>query len=685
MNVYRCAGFSCHGQYCAFLDVKLDANGRVDETSARCRLRGLPRDDYRLWPEHDVRTGRVIHNNTAWTEPIRIGPDVIWETITTADNGLSYSPSNKPRRTEDYNAHPGYVIREENMPSQDFISEETIITPFGDGINLSFSTLGWISQRIWGMQNVERCMYGLYGSYKPEYGMIIPKCAQNYCGSIPDWINYTYVPFRESSTKEFKLANATDEELVDHCVKWFGRTKSAVKIIEIMKAIRKGEFIWLDNVLENHGYPEKYRQAFMKATNIKTKSLFLKDGTHKSVNLKKYWLYYKVLKRDLPYEKGLVLRANIINYVLNDPYMATIDPDRPDVVNKDGSIFNKPSRRYWWIVNIISDAVAEGNEAGKKPIVNTSILPQWFRKMVNAMVRNAKNVVEYEPERKVPVIRLLDIISDMKEYSYRDTPHWRRRLKFFSSILRAGVKWTKSEVRNAWWNFCRASDAGDPVIFWEWVESVRNASSADIHRFTIDQTPMSDKREFATNLLEARIQRDSFQVYEPPLQSRWKQITPKVRRTSEEGQVKTIPEEMFWNELTRVHVVTGKRAAELYESFKHHFAQVDPENVRSLMEDLKEEARYSVVMGNAIDGDDIGYGSPYKIVDYDGSQEIFNKYGDDVEPDDRDSEEIIPIDSQCDGMELTEEIQDESNSEISNASETDKEDEVEESSNEEVV
>ena len=647
MNVNRCAGFKWHGQHCCFLEMEIDENGKPVEDTAVCRLRGRPVDEYRLIPEHDSASGRVIHNNQNFTEFVRLGPDIIWETVNPVENGLTFTP--RKLRVEDFNTHPLYTIKDVNEPkttSKD-IGDNTILVPFGDAENLAFSSVGWKEQDVKGLERIDKCFCGLYGEFNlktaiitdtkngvPTKAMATPKCIKDQCGQIPDWINYTMIPPSRSRQYTFFVAKASNRDIVDHCIKWFGPTMSAAAIAKILIAIRGGEYINMYNVLDNHGIDEQTVKKFMRETNTRTKDIF------KPINLLKYWLYYTHVLCELPYIKGLPYRANLVNFLLNNPANSKINPNEPDAVMKDGTLVFSTPHRYWHMINIIMHTYYE-DRRGRAPLLNKSMLPDWLVPMINAV--REKRDIEDKDFKNPGVKRLKDIVEKICDgtYAIKDTEHWHKRAEAFADIVRAGQRWTLPEIKSAWVEFCRAYDASDPRRFWSWVEAIRSAEPDTIQNLLAVPGDIPPKRAFTEHLTAKGVivNKNTFKVRQLPLNERWGLITPKSSRTSEDGKVKGDPWDIFYTELKRVHVKMGKQGADTFEEF---LAALPIEEQKMLREEFKDDMDEDLMMGTIVDGDDIGRGGQIRIQDIDGREEMFHRESDETVADDARVDEDDP-------------------------------------------
>jgi hypothetical protein len=348
MNIGRCAGFKKNGLYCAFLEFKKDSNGKIDENSAHCALRGAPRDDYNVYPEHDSITKKVVYNRTNWgvPEPWRVGPNIVWESLTPHDTGFYYSFRRIPEASDE---HPCYSIENMNEPSLKSIGNETVITPFGEGLGLGFSPIGWKEQKIQGIERISKCQYHIHGEYNQFHDMILPKCAKEHIGDIPGWINYTTVPPRKKTQYTFILQDANRKEIVEYCVKWFDRTLLAANIAEIMIGIKDGAYVNIREALANNGVSNNTIKLFMLQTNLRiNKPIY--------INTIKYFMYYKYLK-SLKKPESFILRANLLNFILNNQSIININPNTPDSLNKARQPIYSTSTRYWWLLMILKDVI----------------------------------------------------------------------------------------------------------------------------------------------------------------------------------------------------------------------------------------------------------------------------------------------------------------------------------------
>lgn len=630
MNVNRCDGFrNQYGRYCAFLDLPKGKDGKPDWSLAKCTLRGFPHDYYNLYPEHDTSTGRLVYNRSDWgtPKPWRVGTTTLWESLTFNDTGWFYTYQDR-RIPADKDMHPGYALYEINEPTAESIAENTIITPFGEGESLCFSTVGWAEQRTRGIEARDVCRPGIYGHYDETEGIVIPKCARDYCSEIPGWVNYTNIPSTRTKNYTFFLAKASDGAVLKHCLKWFGHTKSALAIAEIMLAIKSGEYIPMWDVLQNHGIHQKTVSMFMRETCVRL------HNVHSPMNMYKYFAYYRRLCQ-YPPAKSIPLRANLLNFVLNDPRLAKLNPRKPDQVFTSGGLGFATASRYWWLVMLIKAAITDGLRT-KKHILNYGKLPEWLGPMMEEYGKKRRPPDE-RTGKNPPVIKFEDLVydSDVDENSVladfrkdKNPSLFKRRARIFTGIAKAGLRWTKPQVRAAWFNFCRAQQARKPVIFWEWVESMRLANGKQTRDLLVDPVEIAPERAFAVHLKAHRKSRDSFEMATPDTYAGWKTIP----RTSslvreDEGQRNTDPRDVFWKELNKVHVKSGQAARRMFNKFVEDFARMDPEKAKLIMSDFTGETVEDITMGNVVDGEDIGQhgGQGLKVVNIDGATEKIGK------------------------------------------------------------
>jgi hypothetical protein len=600
MNVNRCAGFKKHGLHCAFLIMPKDENGKPQEDSAKCALHCSPVDDYRLYPEHDSATGKVIHNRTDWTmpEPWRVGPNVLYESLSPHETGMTYSfRSSKCRIPEDDFMHPSYSLQNVNEPFLDSIGDNTIITPFGEGANLSLSTIGWKEQEVRGIESVSKCYHAIYGYYNALTQMVEPRCIREHIGDIPGWINYTNVPPRKKVNYTFFLEYANKEQIVDWAIKWFGTTTVAVRIAEIMLYVKTSrEYINIRDALINNGIKIRVVKAFLMNTNMNIKKA-------DKLNIHTYFMYYKFLK-SLKRPESFIWRANLINFLMNNERLSNMNPNKPDGVNKAGdSIFNTGTR-YWWFLMIMKDVIAT-DDVSKVKLLNRTIIPEWVFNMIDEYLK-PKSLPPIE--KKVPVIKLEEILSDIKGHQIS----FPTKLFVFAPIIHAGKRWTKMEIRATWYNFLQAFDGKCPNKFWNWVNDVRTADPLQVSTLMEIKIKTSDgiilekvdeppQRAFIQHLLEAMTSENSFHVKVPSVYESWLTIPRTGSLEKDDSPRDSDPREIFWKALKATHTKMGKTTIENFEHLKAMLIKQRPQEASQIIADCNEELSDTIILGDAID------------------------------------------------------------------------------------
>lgn len=660
MNVFRCARFKRYGKYCAFAHMDVGPDGKPVESSARCALKGRPRDEYRLIPEHDSSTGQVIYQRDfRLNNPLIVGASILWESLSHHDTGLTFFPDLKVskrtgrktgRRPEDKDMHPLYSLEEINEPVATSISEQTALVPFGSGDNLSFSATGYRTQKTRGIQRIETCFPGIYGIFEPAQGMVTPKCIIDQYGRIPNWQNFTNIPSPNVPRAwSLILVNSNQSQIEAHCIKWFGRSKLAVVMVEILLAIKNGAYVPLALALRNNGVPEQVVDGFLRDTNVASKP-------RRELNLFKYFRYYKYLKT-IPPAKSLVFRANLVNYLLNNDALSNVDPTKPDTYLKDGTPAFSHGRRYWWLLLIIKDAMKVETVHGRKVrILNPARAPSWLDAMIDTYMSDR----EMEPEIEIPsapFVRLMDIVGDFDKSREKDPDRWARKARVFTGIARAGKRWTLPEIRVAWHEFTRAFDGKSPYRFWEWVESVKTATDEQAKKkMLISQSAVTNlvletapERAFAHHLLLAMKSRNSFMVEEPHPYGRWMQMHPKGVNLFKEGSTTQVDHrDIFWKEYMRVK--RGRMASILFGKAKRQLMLANPAQAAMLIAEARDEAAEDLMFGDAVDRDDIGvFGSGRaRVIEADGVEAMLprssNPETDDVNFDDAEPNEHLHVD-----------------------------------------
>lgn len=623
-NIFRCLKNNVRGNYCAFMKYSKDETSKqlFEEGCALCRS-----DNYNAYPEHDS-DGSYVRNRPFSTDPFPFGVDVIWESFSTHDTGLTYSYDQRTENVADYNCNPLYTIKDINEPLvTGAVGDEHAAYVFGKDFP-AISTAGWKTQDIKGIERVEACRIGVYAQYNEYEKMVIPKCIKDYSADIYDWVNYTTVNTANPAfpRKSFFISQESNANIAKHCEKWFGKTSTAEAIYSILLAMKNGEFVDLKGALYANGISYDISKKFRRETSTMSKET-LYTGT---MNLENLCLYYHALGRmDIDQYKLRIYRANLINFLLNYPGIQNIDPSTYSGagVSKHGRQLYPTNRRYWSVCTLLMHETKRAQRQNKhdgkmyKPLLNYTVIPKWLLVQLKSMTTEGIDSLP-EDENLHPgvasVYKILELTGSSDEL---------RRLRIFSKLLHAGRKWNPTEIKFAWFHFNKAYNAKTPNIFWRIMESARTAHPGLVAHFlkelkihTGHDGEFSSERNFATHIVSEMKSSDSFEVETTPLCDRWQRMAPKPGRSSlgPDDEVKSDRSSIFWNELKKIHVKKGMYKPKIYSDVLQSSSSED-------YEDLIAELNESVIMGTALDKHDAGRDTGIRIVDIDGNEDTYGE------------------------------------------------------------
>lgn len=624
-NIFNCRRGLLHGNRCAFMKYAIDSmSGELAELGCSiCR-----KDEYRIYPEHNT-DGTFVHNKTSWTDPFPVGVDVIWENLSPHDTGLTYSYDRRDIRPEEYNFHPLYTIKDINEPLvTGTIGDEHAAYAFGKDFP-AISSVAWTIQEVKGLQRMEPCMVGLYAQFNERENMVFPKCLKDYSSDIIDWKNYTTVNTANPAfpRKKFFISEEPISSIAKYCVGWFENTKTAAAIFEILLAMKDGEFVDLKKALHANGVHAQTSKKFrMEVSTMSKRTLY-----RGNMNLHNIYLYYHALEQlNIPEAKVRIYRANIINFLMNYPGIANIDLNSPPAqrISREGRPILPVDKRYWYLIMILRSETLRAEKGNKKkgvmhkPLINYSSIPKWVIEQVKSMTTSDKHGFFGDDLKNPAVVNIktmLGIETNSKEKL--------RRLRVFSRLLEAGRRWNQTEIHLAWYHFNKAYDAKNPQKFWRMIESVRTANPAGIDNYLKELErntgmfgDLSDKRAFATHLLEERKHPDSFEVERAPLCDRWCRMYPKPGRASlgPDDEVRMDRAEVFWLELKKIHVKDGRYKFQIFSDILKSSSEKD-------YDDLLEEIKEDVTLGTELDKEDAGRDSDVHIVDIDGNEDTYGE------------------------------------------------------------
>ena len=624
-NIFRCRRSILRGNRCAFMKYERDKiSGELTETG--CSI--CQHDNYRIYPEHSS-DGSYVHNRTNWTDPFPYGIDVIWENLSPHDTGLTYNYERQSIRTEDYNCHPLYTIKDINEPLvTGTVGDEHAAYAFGKN-EPALSTAGWKIQDIKGLQRMEACSIGVYAQFSEKENLVFPKCLKDYSSDVADWVNYTTLDTSNPAfpRKKFFICHESNASIMKYCIGWFGNTRVAEAIYSILLAMKEGEFVNLKTALYANGVHRETSKKFrMEVSTMSKQTLY--SG---NMNIGNIYLYYHALgNMAIPEIKLRAYRANIINFLLNYYGTAELDPDCcKDVVRitTEGRLVYPTNRRYWYTCMILINETKRANRQsgikGKmhKPLINYAKIPKWLMKQIKSMTE--PETIEYADEDlKNPAVISIRKVLELKRNKGND-----RKLRVFSRLLKAGRRWNQTEVRLIWFHFSRAYDSKKPEKFWQIVQNIRISGPGEVNNYlkqlslkTGYDGELSERREFAMHLLEEMIDEETFAVKKAPLCDRWQRIHSKPGRSSlgPDDEVKQDRSMIFWNELRKVHARAGKYYSQISSDILFSSSKNDYEQ---FMEELEE----SVIMGTALDKEDTGRETDIRIIDIDGNEDTYGE------------------------------------------------------------
>lgn len=561
MNINDCRGKRYMENYCAFRIIRKDPDtGKLEDFG--CSIKS--KDIYNVAPETD-RTGNVIYNQPLFERgiiythilvdtpkgkklkqvPIKegtisnlevdpLGPNIIWENISNQhEHGLTY---NYPRRRGDSfdpDIHPYYSKVSEEIPSSSgMLEEEQVGEIFGER-NITLVSTGWRSEKFFKIPPVENCSKRMYGKFDRNIGIPRHKSMRDYQFSIENWVNYSSI--KDTMRKEcLFIESLTDDEILKECKQRGFNINIANALIEI----RNGAFLNLREIMRNNGVHPAIISKFVSSI-----STYTKKSIYRSFNPRDIFHLYTVLPhmkwtryytdangrtqsetKTIDKDFMLLLKCNILNYMLNYPGWESIDLESTKVPVSD---------RYWYAGLMI---IRAQNDNGFKITKNRPSLPVFDSKMPlpDHIIRILKKTKDLMKEKKKVSLFKEEIdIKDCGEFSdavrlvlletiegvstnipdpNRLYPAMMRiqdivddwdngeRERIFSQILKAGEMWSPAEIKLTWKHF-KKHWKKDPGAFWREIERMRDYGEG---------VPI-----FTENLSSKRESRESFSVREP--------------------------------------------------------------------------------------------------------------------------------------------------------------------------
>lgn len=527
MNVFKCGTRVGQGMRCVYQRIE------VDEETGELFERGCiacKRDEYNIYPEFNLSSGDVIYQTPVLmgkngrripsTDVDPVGRNLIWENITGQhQNGLSFD-------YRDFNPydHPGYYIVEYPVPTRHGpLDPDSIADVFG-GEHMSLVTPGWHEDKAYGRPNIERCQDGLYGHFDMASSMVVHRSMRSYTSDVLGWKNFT--KFNEKTRpKVLYLMDANDEFIELYCKEKFEEPASAERMIAIMKAVRDGEYINLREAAINNGLEMVQANSLMQEISLKSKRTVYRGA----VNLQKICELYEFVGRmGLDDEYVKLYRVNILNYLLN---FETLQNTQLALENFG------TNRRYWFVYLVLKKAYK------RDKIIDPANLPPWVVSQLHDS-KNRANMVRLQ--RKLYDLRsapdqVLDTVAEAYSLRLSDPdrlfPSMERvetiigssylrasdkKKAIFHNILRAGVKWNKTEVQSVWAKFTRFYGRHQPRNFWNYIDEMDDLDyEVLVSRIEGEGNPGLKKVCFA-NLVEARTNyrgQDNWEVEIPKLVS----------------------------------------------------------------------------------------------------------------------------------------------------------------------
>lgn len=535
-NINECKGKRYGRMLCAF----------HDPGTGKCMISS--RDVYNLLPEHN-RDGSVVYNgnpNDPWG--IASWTNLIWESLSSHEHGLSYTPEyegRQIRRREDI--HPLYSRIDRTIPligsNEDGVrtefDEDQVGEVFG-GDHLSLVSRGWSDEKFLKIRRVEYCQWAIYGTVNKNVDLVIPRCVKDYSADILGWERLATLDGGRRK-KSFYIHAATTDEIKNFCVNKFGVTTLAMRVAKSMIKIKEGHYIDLRDLLRNNGLSEeKVANIMMGVSTRNPKTLYAGR-----MNLQKLHLYYHAIgNMRLPEYERDRLRSNLINYIINYPPNKEFDIE--DTKRK------RTNQRVWFNLMVIKRAYNEGRipyvngkESPYHKYFTVAEIPDWIKKQMDTLQtyrrrfrlfgkeyrdddscpKQVRDMVSDcimwgldEPQQLFPIMERVEDILEINKNSRREVVQY----KFFKDVIKVGKNWSPSELRTAWFYFKKAFDRNRHSIFWAFIENMveANQDQAD-ERIKEPNSKASATRTFAINLLNGRVSRESFDVQSSPINEGW--------------------------------------------------------------------------------------------------------------------------------------------------------------------
>jgi len=562
MNIFECRGKKLGKLYCAHIDIELDEKGKI--CTGKCNIN--QEDHYVLLPEHDKHSGNVIYNRMGGSDPIPHGINLVWENITQHEHGLSFNSDRKLRMYEEI--HPDYHLEDyirPNISAYGVFPEDKLGIIFGDN-NPALVSPFWEEIFPRGIQRVQPCKHAVYGNYDRYNNMIMPRAMKNYIGQVKGFVDYTY--YGTGNNQKFCICDESNKDVINYLSNWFDNKLIIKRIIDALKYIKQGKYIDLRNLLCSNGINESVAERFVKSISIKSiNTIYGKTSTYNLFILLKS-LNKKVKNGKMDFIVANVLSANIINYMMNDPRIQL----------EVNNIFHPQHKRWWWTILALKHGIRE-------KIVQKELVPKWAIEQMkyikngsnsyrrfgttidtnNINEENSSDVMEAIIRGKdntdflyPAMVRISDIISNVKIANKISDSNF----KIFTNILKAGIKFTPEEIRITWFNFAKAIQNKKPSMFWTFINGLLECNENELDNYIIAGGTISENKAFAQNLINSKINNNTFDIKVPKYQERYFQTSGRSMLDSGADR-----RNVFWKQLSLIGLKHDKSNLKRHEEF----------------------------------------------------------------------------------------------------------------------
>lgn len=509
-------------------------------------------------PDPEEKAGTRMFQYEALTPHNTTGDEYHLESELSIDQLMKKVRSGAPSRSRVFaEIHPCYHMVEFNVPRNRYgkLDDAEPVTIGGNGTFIVSDR--WVEDRFGepkkaiGKQRVEDC-YGIYGTYDFRKNMMIHKYMRDYGNEIPGWVNYTTVRInynprlynihtsKMDDIKSFILENVKNPVVVDRIIEAYNLLKSS-KTPTI-----RNESLHIDiwRLMSNNGLNRDIIRKLTKAISTKGPKHPFISSTGNRVNLEKLRNLYLALRPKRRYKhqvkKGysdvLLMAAmeargymaNIVNCLLNDPVLATINPEIESLRNVSPYSSKRvhSSRKYWYAIEIIDLAFKDG-------ILSNANLPNWVRVLFKRHLRNKESfehvqntfcdVEDYsdgkngvyddyidalsmglmEPYQLFPAMTSMKALLEPKNYELNG-------FYVFTDMCRAIKSITPSELKFAWEHFKIAWGQNNPSEWWYFIKDIQVTTK---YNDQISLNTSENGFNFATDLESVGVDEDSWEVH----------------------------------------------------------------------------------------------------------------------------------------------------------------------------